>query len=230
MKLIIGLGNPGAKYSGTRHNIGFEVVSYLAQAPGCSSARMKFSSLIVEMKHNDETVLLVQPQTFMNLSGRSVREILDFHKLTPVDLLVVSDDINLPLGKLRMRTSGSHGGQNGLRNIQECLGTDQYPRLRLGVGAPATGEAVDYVLGRFKPGEKAAVEEAIAKAADAAIVWLKRGPEAAMNMANSGVSHQGSGGSEEKKKLTPVKIVKKRTPDTDPPSGVAGPASLTPDP
>ena len=184
MKLIVGLGNPGSKYAGTRHNIGFEVVAYLAQAPGCSAARTKFSALVVEMRHGEETVLLIQPQTFMNLSGRSVREVLDFHKIAATDLLVVSDDINLPLGKLRMRTSGSHGGQNGLRNIQECLGTDQYPRLRLGVGAPAEGDAVDYVLGRFKPGEKAAVDDAIAKAATAAMIWLKRGPEAAMNQAN----------------------------------------------
>ena len=101
----------------------------------------------------------------MNLSGRAVRAMLDFYKLPPDDVLVVCDDFNLPLGKLRVRAKGSHGGQNGLRNIQEQLGTDAYPRLRIGVGQPDPGEAVDFVLGRFKPGEKAAVEEAVEDAA-----------------------------------------------------------------
>ena len=107
----------------------------------------------------------MKPQTFMNLSGRAVRAVLDFYKLPLEDLLVVCDDFNLPLGKLRVRAKGSHGGQNGLRNIQEQLGTDDYARLRIGVGQPAPGEAVDFVLSKFKPGERAAVEDAVAGAA-----------------------------------------------------------------
>jgi PTH1 family peptidyl-tRNA hydrolase len=129
-----------------------------------------------------------------------VRAILDFYKLTVADVLVICDDINLPIGKLRARAGGSAGGQNGLKNIQEQLGTDQYARLRIGVGQPAPGEAVDYVLGRFKPGERPAIEDAVAKAAQAAIVWVRNGIEACANLAN------GPGDQDKKpKKPRPVK-------------------------
>lgn len=185
MKLIVGLGNPGPKYAGTRHNVGFDVVDYLAAGPGCTPFREKFEAFVSEMKDGDETVLLVKPLTFMNLSGRAVRAILDFYKVPVENLLVVCDDFNLPLGKLRVRTKGSHGGQNGLRNIQEQLGTDAYTRLRIGVGAPAF-DAVDHVLSKFKPGERAAVEDAVANAAQAALTWLRQGAEAAMNKFNGG--------------------------------------------
>ena len=186
MKIIVGLGNPGAKYAGTRHNVGFDVIDYLAADPSCGTAKAKFQAVVADLKVGGEPVLLVKPQTFMNLSGRAVREVIDFYKLTAVDLLAVSDDFNLPLGKLRVRGQGSHGGQNGLRNIQECLGTDAYPRLRIGVGQPASGEAVDHVLSRFKPGERAAVEDAVAKAAQSALIWVREGLEACMNRTNAG--------------------------------------------
>jgi len=185
MKLIVGLGNPGPKYAGTRHNVGFDVIDYLAAAPGCTPFREKFEALVAEVKEGDETVLLVKPLTFMNLSGRAVRAIADFYKVPVEGLLVVCDDLNLPLGKLRIRMKGSHGGQNGLRNIQEQLGTDAYTRLRLGVGQPAF-DAVDHVLSKFKPGERATVEEAIATAAQAALLWARRGVETAMNQFNGG--------------------------------------------
>jgi peptidyl-tRNA hydrolase, PTH1 family len=126
----------------------------------------------------------VKPLTFMNLSGRSVRAALDFYKLTADQLLVVCDDFNLPLGRLRVRSKGSHGGQNGLRNIQDQLGTDAYARLRIGVGQPGEGEAVDFVLSRFKPGERAAAADAVAKAAQAAVVWATTGIEECMNRFN----------------------------------------------
>jgi PTH1 family peptidyl-tRNA hydrolase len=184
MKVVVGLGNPGPKYAGTRHNVGFEVVDYLAAAPHCGPFRSKFQSLVAELKEGAEPVLLVKPETFMNLSGRAVRQVVDFYKLTPVELLVVSDDFNLPLGKLRMRPKGGHGGQNGLRSIHEQLGTDEYPRLRVGVGSPEPGEAVDFVLSRFKPGDRNAVQDAVAKAADAVLVWVRQGIEASMNRAN----------------------------------------------
>lgn len=185
MKLIVGLGNPGPKYAGTRHNVGFDVVDYLAAAPGCSAFREKFEAFVAEMKEGDETVLLMKPLTFMNLSGRAVRAALDFYKLTPELVLAVCDDFNLPLGKLRVRAKGSHGGQNGLRNIQEQLGTDAYTRLRIGVGEPGH-DAVDHVLSKFKPGEKKAMDEAVATAAQAALVWVRQGTEAAMNRFNGG--------------------------------------------
>jgi PTH1 family peptidyl-tRNA hydrolase len=184
MKVVVGLGNPGPKYAGTRHNVGFGVVDYLAAAPGVGPFRTRFQALVAEAKEGAEQVLLVKPETFMNLSGRAVRQVVDFYKLAPTDLLVVSDDFNLPLGKLRARSKGSHGGQNGLRDIQQQLGTDEYPRLRIGVGQPGPGEAVDFVLSRFKPGEKKAVEETIAKAAEAVLVWVRGGIEACMNRVN----------------------------------------------
>ena len=198
MKLIVGLGNPGPKYAGTRHNVGFDVIDYLASGPGASAGRERFEALISELKEGDETVLLVKPLTFMNLSGRAVRAILDFYKIPVENVLVVCDDLNLPLGKLRMRTKGSHGGQNGLRNIQEQLGTDAFCRLRLGLGQPAVGDAVDFVLGKFKPGERAAAEEAVANAAQAALVWARLGAEASMNRFNGGASAED--GSKEKGK------------------------------
>ena len=186
MKVIVGLGNPGPKYAGTRHNVGFDVIDYLAAGPRCSPFREKFEAFAAELKEGDETVLLLKPLTFMNLSGRSVRAVLDFYKLPVEQVLVVCDDFNLPLGKLRIRTKGSHGGQNGLRNIQEQLGTDAYTRLRIGVGEPGPGDAIDHVLSKFKAGERKAVEDAIALAALAALVWVRHGTEAAMNRFNGG--------------------------------------------
>jgi PTH1 family peptidyl-tRNA hydrolase len=212
MKVIVGLGNPGPKYAGTRHNVGFEVVDYLAAAPGCGPFRSKFQAQVAELKEAGEQVLLVKPETFMNLSGRAVRQIVDFYKLPPADLLIVSDDFNLPLGKLRARAKGSHGGQNGLRDIQQQLGTDEYARLRVGVGQPGPGEAVDFVLSRFKPAERKAVEEAVAKAADAALVWVRSGIEACMNRANGPEPQP-------KKRRDEAKDEKKTKDDKDKPTG-----------
>jgi PTH1 family peptidyl-tRNA hydrolase len=185
MKVIVGLGNPGPKYAGTRHNVGWEVIDYLAAAPGCTPFREKFEAFVAEVKEGGETVLLVKPLTFMNLSGRAVRAILDFYKVPAADLLVVCDDINLPLGKLRVRAKGSHGGQNGLRNIQDQLGSDAYARLRIGIDPPSY-DAVDHVLSKFKAGERAAVDKAVADAAQAALTFVRQGAEAAMNKFNAG--------------------------------------------
>jgi peptidyl-tRNA hydrolase, PTH1 family len=213
MKVIVGLGNPGPKYAGTRHNVGFDVIDYLAAAPGCTPFREKFEAFVAEMKEGDETVLLVKPLTFMNLSGRAVRAIADFYKVPVEGLLVICDDLNLPLGKLRIRMKGSHGGQNGLRNIQEQLGTDGYTRLRLGVGQPAF-DAVDHVLSKFKPGERAAVDDAIAIAAQATLLWVRQGAEAAMNKFN---------GSDEKEK--PKKEKKPKPDDKKPDATTEKPAN-----
>ena len=187
MKVIVGLGNPGLRFVGSRHNVGFEVIDYLAAAPSVSAFRAsRLQALVADAREGGEAVLLVKPETFMNLSGRAVRAVLDFYKLGPADLLVVSDDIALPLGKLRARAKGSHGGQNGLRDIQQQLGTDEYPRLRLGVGSPGGGDAADYVLGRFRSSERAAVDDAVAKAAAAVLLWVRDGLDACMNAANAG--------------------------------------------
>jgi peptidyl-tRNA hydrolase, PTH1 family len=209
MKVIVGLGNPGPKYAGTRHNVGFEVIDYLAAAPGCSPFRERFEAFVAEMKEGDETVLLVKPLTFMNLSGRAVRAIGDFYKVPVENLLVVCDDIALPLGKLRVRIKGSHGGQNGLRNIQEQLGTDAYTRLRIGIGAP-NFDAVDHVLSKFKPGERTAVEDAVASAAQAALTWVRQGAEAAMNKFNGG-EEKDKPKKEKKPKPTDEKAEDKKT-------------------
>jgi peptidyl-tRNA hydrolase, PTH1 family len=185
MKLVVGLGNPGPKYNGTRHNIGFAVLDYLAAGPGVGSWRSRFQADVADLAEGVEQVLLVKPQTFMNLSGRSVWQIVDFYKLPLADLLVVCDDIALPLGKLRVRAKGSDGGQKGLRNIQECLGTQEYARLRLGIGSPDEHlDAADYVLSRFKPGERSAVEDAIAKAAQGVLSWVRHGIDVCMNQVN----------------------------------------------
>lgn len=185
MKLVVGLGNPGPKYEGTRHNIGFAVIDYLSSAPGVGSWRARFESLVAETSEGTESLLLMKPMTFMNLSGRAVRAAVDFYKLGPADLLVVCDDIALPLGKLRARAKGSHGGQNGLRNIQEQLSTQEYARLRVGIDAPGEHwDAADYVLSRFKPAERTIVADAIAQAAQAAIVWVRKGIDECMNRVN----------------------------------------------
>jgi len=123
MRVVVGLGNPGKQYHGTRHNVGFAVIDGLAASPSAGKFQSRFSAQICEVFEGDQKVLLVKPETFMNLSGRCVRQVVDFYQLPLTDLLVVADDVNLPLGKLRFRPSGSHGGHNGLRDIQNHLGT-----------------------------------------------------------------------------------------------------------
>jgi PTH1 family peptidyl-tRNA hydrolase len=181
MKLVVGLGNPGRQYAGTRHNVGFDVIDCLAAGPGVTAFKERFGGLLAE--DNPDGLLLLKPQTFMNLSGRSVRQVVDFFKLPADDLLIVCDDFALPLGKLRIRSKGSHGGHNGLRNIQEHLGSTAYPRLRIGVGGP-DAEAIDHVLGKFKPGERATMADAIGRATMAVLTWSKFGLDAAMNRFN----------------------------------------------
>ena len=185
MKVIVGLGNPGRQYAGTRHNVGFDVIDLLAQSPKAGRFQSRFQAQVAELLEDDLKLLLVKPETFMNLSGRCVRQVLDFYQLTPDDLLVVCDDINLPLGKLRVRARGTHGGHNGLRDIQNHLGTTDYARLRIGVDAPGE-DAVDHVLGRFKPGERPVIEDAVTLAAQAVGVWLRQGVEVCMNQYNAG--------------------------------------------
>ena len=184
MPLIVGLGNPGRQYHGTRHNVGYAVVDLLAQSPRASAFRSRFQGQVAELDEEPYKVLLVKPETFMNLSGRCVRQLMDYYQVPLSDLLVVCDDINLPLGKLRVRARGTHGGHNGLRNIQEHLGTTEYARLRIGVDAPRD-DAVDHVLGRFKPAERRVIEDAVGLAVQAVAVWINQGVEACMNRFNA---------------------------------------------
>ena len=183
MKVVVGLGNPGAEYHATRHNVGFAVVDYLAEGANAGRFRNRFDALVAELTEEEHKVLLVKPQTFMNLSGRCVRQLLDFYQAPVADLLVVCDDFNLPLGKLRFRSKGSSGGQKGLKNIQDQLGTAEYSRLRIGVDAPE-GDPVDHVLGRFRPGERKVIADAIQQAAQGVIAWVQHGIEVCMNQYN----------------------------------------------
>jgi PTH1 family peptidyl-tRNA hydrolase len=184
VKVIVGLGNPGSRYAGTRHNVGFAVVDALALGPRAGRFQGRFDALVTELAEEPHRLLLVKPQTFMNLSGRCVRQILDFYKVPVEELLVVCDDINLPLGKLRVRAGGTHGGHNGLRDIQNHLGTNEYARLRIGVGSPPEEEAVDHVLGRFRPSEQPVIDDAVSKAVQAVLVWANQGVEVCMNQFN----------------------------------------------
>jgi PTH1 family peptidyl-tRNA hydrolase len=184
MKVVVGLGNPGSRYAGTRHNVGYAVVDLLAESPRAGSFQNRFEAQIAELQEESGKVLLVKPETFMNLSGRAVRQVIDFYQLPVADLLVVCDDFNLPLGKLRFRARGTHGGHRGLEDIQNQLGTTVYSRLRIGVGAPAEDAAIDHVLSRFRPAERAVIEDAVQLATQAVAVWIEKGIEACMNQYN----------------------------------------------
>jgi PTH1 family peptidyl-tRNA hydrolase len=187
MKVVVGLGNPGSSYAGTRHNVGFEVIDALAAGPGGGKFQRRFDAEVAEGLEGWEKILYVKPLTFMNLSGRSVRQAIDFYQVSAADLLIICDDINLPLGQLRLRPNGAAGGHNGLKDIQRHVGTSEYARLKLGVGAPdrSREEVVDYVLARFKPGERKVVSDMILRASQAVGVWIKEGVEAAMNRFNA---------------------------------------------
>ena len=183
-KLVVGLGNPGSKYEATRHNIGFEAVDRLARGGAGTAFTRKFEGLLAEVEFDFRRALLLKPETFMNLSGRSVRQALQFYKLDPADLLVLCDDLALPLGKLRLRGGGSDGGQTGLRDIAAHLGTTDFARLRVGIGDRGPVDAADYVLGRFRAAERPIIDDALITATQAVAVWVTQGLDAAMNRFN----------------------------------------------
>ncbi len=186
MKVVVGLGNPGGKYQKTRHNVGYAVVSELASRHGGGKPKHRFESEMVDVVIGSEKTWLVAPQTFMNASGRSVRQIADFFSFSPEDLLVVCDDLNLETGRLRMRPAGSAGGQKGLLDIIRHVGTESIPRLRIGIGRPpGQMSASDYVLRRFNSSEVDAIEHAVAVAADGVERWIAEGLDAAMNFVNA---------------------------------------------
>ena len=184
--LLVGLGNPGDQYEHTRHNVGFLVADELAERHNIPVQRLKFRALTNTVTVGDRKVLLMKPVTYMNLSGEAVHEAAAFYKIPPEHILVVSDEVALAPGKLRVRRSGSAGGHNGLKNIIAHLGTDQFPRIRLGVGQKPHPDydMADWVLGKFQGEDKKAVEAAVKKAADAAECLIREGVDKAMNQYN----------------------------------------------
>lgn len=186
MKAIIGLGNPGRDYKWTRHNVGFEVINKLAYDYNIDMNKEKYKALIGEGRIGFEKVLLIEPLTYMNLSGESVREFVNFYKLQPEDIIVVCDDINLPLGAIRIRAKGSDGGQKGLRNIIYQLGYDNFTRVRVGVGEkPPQWDLAKYVLSKFTEEENTDIIKGITDAGDAVAMIVKDGStQQAMNTYN----------------------------------------------
>ncbi|MGG3468394.1 aminoacyl-tRNA hydrolase [Neobacillus pocheonensis] len=175
MKLIVGLGNPGKQYDKTRHNIGFEVIDALSNQMNIPLNQSKFKGLYGMGFCKGEKVILLKPLTYMNLSGESIRAVMDYYQIELEDLLVIYDDLDLPVGKIRLRQKGSPGGHNGIKSTVAHLGTQQFNRIRIGIDRPVSGMSVpDYVLGRFRPDEFALTQEAVKKSSEACEVWLEK--------------------------------------------------------
>jgi len=187
MRLIVGLGNPGRRYAATRHNVGWRVVRELARRAGADVWKDKFEAAVAEVRRHGHKIVLVRPTTFMNESGRSVRQLMDFWKADAGELLVVLDDMAIEVGRIRLRREGSDGGHKGLKSVIAHVGHERFARLRVGIGpAPPPDEQVDFVLSPFLHEEQAAIEEAIARAADSAECWIVHGLDEAMNRFNRG--------------------------------------------
>ena len=185
MKIVVGLGNPGSKYEGTRHNVGFEVLGELSRRWSAPKPKSRFEASVTEILCGTEKLLLCAPQTFMNLSGRSVQQVVKFYQTPLSDLIVIGDDLNLKTGQIRIRATGSAGGQKGLQSILTCLSTDDICRLRIGIGRPpGEMDAVDYVLGRFRKDELELIDEAVRRASSAVETWATDGIAGAMNKYN----------------------------------------------
>ncbi|MDR2712292.1 MAG: aminoacyl-tRNA hydrolase [Clostridiales bacterium] len=184
MKLIIGLGNPGLRYALTRHNAGFLTLDLLAEQLKAGFNKRRGFALYAQKGRGEERLFLLKPQSFMNLSGRPVRELLKFYKIDLKDLLVIHDDMDLPLGQIRLRRSGSSGGHKGMESIIQQLGSDRLDRLKIGIGHPAPGQVIDYVLEPFSREELPLLEETLYRAKEAALTWLEEGITLAMNKYN----------------------------------------------
>lgn len=185
MLLVVGLGNPGRRYQNTRHNVGYRVVDRVAGTFGVEISRRGFEGAYAEVRDGEERILLLKPETYMNLSGQAVRAATDWHKLAPSAVLAVCDDIHLETGTLRARRKGSSGGQKGLESIAAHLGTDEFARLRLGVGEPGNAaQWAQYVLEPIPVADAPKIDEAVERAAEAVLVWAREGMEACMNRYN----------------------------------------------
>lgn len=186
MYLIAGLGNPTRQYEGTRHNAGFCVIDRISKDYNIPVETKKYKALCGQGYIEGQKVLLVKPQTFMNLSGESIREAADFYKIVPEDIIVIFDDVSLDVGQLRIRMKGSAGGHNGIKSIIAHLGSQDFPRIKVGVGEkPAGWDLADYVLGKFSGDDKLKIEEACKDASDAVKLWLTEGAATAMNRYNT---------------------------------------------
>jgi len=188
LKLIVGLGNPGRKYLETRHNVGFVVARMFTQKFNAPAVREKFNGELAEAVVDGEKIAVLCPMTFMNASGMSVRRAVDFYKIEPADddVLVICDDLNLPCGRLRLRRGGSAGGQKGLADVIVQLGTDQVPRLRIGIGRPLDHmDVVDFVLGKFELEDRETIHQTCLLSADAVLDWVRHGTLKCMNRYNA---------------------------------------------
>jgi PTH1 family peptidyl-tRNA hydrolase len=192
MRLVVGLGNPGSEYAGTRHNIGWEVVDRLAnRLAWTQKPAKKFDGLLLDgtiSLHGggSEKILLLKPLTYMNASGKSVAAVMNFYQLSPPELMIVLDDLALPSGKIRLRPNGSSGGHNGLRDIEQAIATSDYPRLRIGIdAAPPPMAGKDYVLGKFSAEQRAKIDPAVDRAVSAITSWIENGITTAMNRFNA---------------------------------------------
>ncbi|WP_079933698.1 aminoacyl-tRNA hydrolase [Carboxydocella sp. ULO1] len=185
MKMLVGLGNPGPQYELTRHNVGFLVIDALADKVGVSSFKQQAGALVASVNYQGEKLLLVKPQTYMNLSGQAVGELARYYKIPAQDVLVIYDDMDNPFGQLRLRARGSSGGHNGIKSIISHLGTEEFPRLKVGIGRPRSGQsAADYVLEPFSSEERAALGRIIPAAVDRVLAVVDKGIVAAMNEFN----------------------------------------------
>lgn len=190
MRIIVGLGNPTLKYSKTRHNVGFETIDVLSKKYKIKVKKNQFKALIGEGYINDEKVILVKPMTYMNNSGEAVKEIVDYYKVNPnEDLIVISDDLNLDVGVLRLRSKGSAGGHNGLKSIIKCVGTESFDRVRIGVGkVPANRDVITHVLSRFGKEDRKIVKESFIVSAQAIECVITDGMEKAMSKFNGPIN------------------------------------------
>lgn len=183
MYVIAGLGNPGKEYEGTRHNIGFMVIDELAKKLGMNVTKLKFKSLVGEGNFKGEKIILLKPQTFMNSSGEALYDAVNFYKIPLENVIVIYDDKDLDVGKIRIRTKGSSGGHNGMKSIIYLLNSEEFPRVRIGIGKPQE-DLVSHVLGKFEESEKKLIDEAVIKAADAVIDIIENGIEHSMSKFN----------------------------------------------
>ena len=184
IKLIVGLGNPGTRYARSRHNVGFMIVERVAHAHDFRFARKRFNAEIAEGDMAGARAMVAKPQTYMNSSGEAVGKLFAFYKIAPADLLVVYDDLDLPLGKMRLRPQGSAGGHHGMESIIAHIGASDFARLRVGIGRPNPDDDIDHVLGAFNHDERAAMDETFARAVEAIEAWVRDGIDAAMNRFN----------------------------------------------